>query len=183
MIRRASSRAVCTVTSLADSARHSVTVRTLEPISSPASQHWLTKVSIWFFSAGSASGEMPSGSKSSTSTSECGNSSARPNPPAAIRAICPLKPQACQMLRRPSSANSESLVSVRRTPRVDAPPAAMDDISPAFRARNSSRNCARASGAMVKPDQAGTETGSARTSCCGTKAGVAGVPADSVSTS
>ncbi len=75
--RRCSSSAVCTVTSLADSARHSATVRTLEPISSPASQQLLTNCST-LRKVASWSGSDSSFSRISTSTSEFGKSSPRP---------------------------------------------------------------------------------------------------------
>ena len=76
--RRASSSAVCTVRSAAAMVRHSSTVRTLEPISSPVSQHWLMKDSMRRRSAGSCAAWLSAGSSSNTSTSECGNSSPRP---------------------------------------------------------------------------------------------------------
>jgi len=75
--RRDSSKAVCTVTSLAASARHSSTVRTLEPISSPASQQLVMKDSTRLRKTASDSGDVPPVS-SSTSMSEWGNSSPRP---------------------------------------------------------------------------------------------------------
>ena len=53
-------------------------LRTLEPISSPVSQHWLMKDSMRRRSAGSCAAWLSAGSSSNTSTSECGNSSPRP---------------------------------------------------------------------------------------------------------
>ena len=82
-MKRLSSSAVCTVTSLRASVMHSATVRTEEPISSPMSQQAVMKLPM-----ATCCGEgselvgsgvaLLAGSSSSTSTSEWGNSSPRP---------------------------------------------------------------------------------------------------------
>ena len=85
--KRDSSSAVCTVTSRRAWSTHSSTVRTREPISRPMSQQACMKPSIAVRSGSArvavaspraASSAWPAGSSTSTSTSECGNSSPRP---------------------------------------------------------------------------------------------------------
>jgi len=68
--QRASSSAVCTVTSSAPACRQSSMLRTAEPISSPASQQSVMKPSMRARSAASCAASQPSGSSSSTSMSE-----------------------------------------------------------------------------------------------------------------
>ena len=80
-IKRDSSKLVCTVTSFSACATQSATVRTDEPISKPTSQQLLMKSSIRWRSRGWASKTSllaASGRSNNTSTSECGNNSARP---------------------------------------------------------------------------------------------------------
>ena len=67
--KRDSSSAVCTVTSESAIATHSSTVRTLDPISRPASQHPVMKRSVAALRASSPPGAAE-GSRTSTSTSE-----------------------------------------------------------------------------------------------------------------
>ena len=124
VINRASSIEVCTVTSLCASLRQVLTVRTLEPISRPASQQLPINPSMRVFSSALFSADWSSGSSSSTSTSECGNNSRRPNPPTAAKANGSLRPARCQSTLSRPSASPARLCSAACTPRVEAPLAA-----------------------------------------------------------
>ena len=75
--KRDSRSAVCTVTSESAIATHSSTVRTLDPISRPASQQAVMKRSVAAPRASPSAGAAD-GSRTSTSTSEYGKSSPRP---------------------------------------------------------------------------------------------------------
>ena len=117
-ISRASSSEVWTVTSFSASARHSSTVRTLEPISRPASQQWPMKASM---RAGSTAFSWPSGGRSSsTSTSEYGKSSPRPKPPTAASASASPKSASRHSVQSVSSASAASWRSTVCTLRVGA---------------------------------------------------------------
>jgi hypothetical protein len=65
------------VTSLCAITAHSATVRTLDPISRPVSQHDVMKASMAASGVSAVFG-FAAGSRTSTSTSECGKSSPRP---------------------------------------------------------------------------------------------------------